>query len=216
MSYHDYIGILPDSTQGENGMATCEILESNFADGHCFGLDFYRDELYADRFGQIRICVDEWNYSWGKDSSNALLFSNALQFHFLAKGKETYHIDRAEFFMPVNEGMIFVRGNECRMESTGELFRLMAGHRGGTVIPCTADTPELDLLCTAHDGYLFLSAVNRGASPKLLRAEGYTLSDCVEIEAREYSFASNDFAVREGKEAAVSGHSVLFAVLRQG
>ena len=216
VSYHDYIGILPDSTQGENGMATCEILESNFADGHCFGLDFYRDELYADRFGQIRICVDEWNYSWGKDSSNALLFSNALQFHFLAKGKETYHIDRAEFFMPVNEGMIFVRGNECRMESTGELFRLMAGHRGGTVIPCTADTPELDLLCTAHDGYLFLSAVNRGASPKLLRAEGYTLSDCVEIEAREYSFASNDFAVREGKEAAVSGHSVLFAVLRQG
>ena len=214
VSYHDYIGILPDSTQGENGMATCEILESNFADGHCFGLDFYRDELYADRFGQIRICVDEWNYSWGKDSSNALLFSNALQFHFLAKGKETYHIDRAEFFMPVNEGMIFVRGNECRMESTGELFRLMAGHRGGTVIPCTADTPELDLLCTAHDGYLFLSAVNRGASPKLLRAEGYTLSDCVEIEAREYSFASNDFAVREGKEAAVSGHSVLFAVLR--
>ena len=216
VSYHDYIGILPDSTQGENGMATCEILESNFGDGHCFGLDFYRDELYADRFGQIRICVDEWNYSWGKDSSNALLFSNALQFHFLAKGKETYHIDRAEFFMPVNEGMIFVRGNECRMESTGELFRLMAGHRGGTVIPCTADTPELDLLCTAHDGYLFLSAVNRGASPKLLRAEGYTLSDCVEIEAREYSFASNDFAVREGKEAAVSGHSVLFAVLRQG
>ena len=216
VSYHDYIGILPDSTQGENGMATCEILESNFADGHCFGLDFYRDELYADRFGQIRICVDEWNYSWGKDSSNALLFSNALQFHFLAKGKETYHIDRAEFFMPVNEGMIFVKGNECRMESTGELFRLMAGHRGGTVIPCTADTPELDLLCTAHDGYLFLSAVNRGASPKLLRAEGYTLSDCVEIEAREYSFASNDFAVREGKEAAVSGHSVLFAVLRQG
>lgn len=214
VSYHDYIGILPDSTQGENGMATCEILESNFADGHCFGLDFYRDELYADRFGQIRICVDEWNYSWGKDSSNALLFSNALQLHFLAKGKETYHIDRAEFFMPVNEGMIFVKGNECRMESTGELFRLMAGHRGGTVIPCTADTPELDLLCTAHDGYLFLSAVNRGASPKLLRAEGYTLSDCVEIEAREYSFASNDFAVREGKEALVSGHSVLFAVLR--
>ena len=216
VSYHDYIGILPDSTQGENGMATCEILESNFADGHCFGLDFYRDELYADCFEKIRICVDEWNYSWGKDSSNALLFSNALQFHFLAKGKETYHIDRAEFFMPVNEGMILVKGNECRMESTGELFRLMAGHRGGTVIPCTADTPELDLLCTAHDGYLFLSAVNRGASPKALRAEDYTLSDCVEIEAREYSFASNDFSVREGKEALVSGHSILFAVLRRG
>lgn len=215
VSYHDYIGILPDATQGDNGMATCEMLESNFADGRCFGLDFYRDELYADCFDKIRICVDEWNYSWGKDSSGALLFSNALQFHFLAKGKETYHIDRAEFFMPVNEGMILVKGNECRMESTGELFRLMAGHRGGTVIPCTADTPELDLLCTAHDGYLFLSAVNRSAAPKLLRAEGYTLSYCTEIEVREYSFESNDFAVREGKDASVSGHSILFAVLRR-
>ena len=111
--------------------------------------------------------------------------------------------------------MILVKGNECRMESTGELFRLMAGHRGGTVIPCTADTPELDLLCTAHDGYLFLSAVNRSAAPKLLRAEGYTLSDCTEIEVREYSFESNDFAVREGKDATVSGHSILFAVLRR-
>ena len=210
VSYHDYIGILPDATQGENGMATCEMLESNFADGECFGLNFYRNELYADCFDRIRICVDEWNYSWGKDSSNALFFSNALQFHFLAKGKETYHIDRAEFFMPINEGMITVKGRSVRTESTGELFRLMAGHRGGKVIPCEADSPELDVLCTHHKDHLFVSVVNRTAVPKNLTVWGYGAEQMTEIQTGAYSFDSNDWCLREPDMPMVSGHSVLF------
>ncbi len=216
VSYHDYIGILPDATQGENGMATCEMLESNFADGECFGLNFYRNKLYADDFDKIRICVDEWNYSWGKGSTNALFFSNALQFHFLAKGKETYHIDRAEFFMPVNEGMITVRGNQCKMESTGEMFRLLAGHRKGRVIPCTSDNPALDILCTDHGDHLFVSAVNRGGEPAQLSVEGYTATACTEIEVKEYSFASNDYEVRENAGTLVHGHSMSFLVLHIG
>ncbi|MBP3665628.1 MAG: hypothetical protein J6K29_01120 [Clostridia bacterium] len=210
VSYHDYIGILPDATQGENGMATCEILESNFADGECFGLNFYRNDLYATDFERIRICVDEWNYSWGKDSSNALFFSNALQFHFLAKGKETYHIDHAEFFMPVNEGMIFARGNTCKMESTGEMFRLMAGHRGGRVIPCECEYEELDVLCTDHGDSLYLSVVNRKDVPCSLAVDGYVPASCIEIEVKEYSFDSNDYVVHTHAEATVHGHSVLF------
>ncbi len=210
VSYHDYIGILPDATQGDNGMATCEILESNFADGECYGLNFYRNKLYADNFEDIRICVDEWNYSWGKDSSNALFFSNALQFHFLAKGKETYHIDRAEFFMPVNEGMITVKGSTCKLESTGELFRLMASHKGGRVIPCEADNKALDVLCTRHDDHLYLSVVNRGSEPVTLAVEGYDMIACTEIEVKEYSFTSNDYEVKESAEAIVHGHSVTF------
>ncbi len=213
VSYHDYIGILPDATQGDNGMATCEILESNFVDGECYGLNFYRNKLYADSFDQIRICVDEWNYSWGKDSSNALFFSNALQFHFLAKGKETYHIHRAEFFMPVNEGMITVRGGLCRMESTGELFRLMAGHRGGRVIHCETEERALDLLCTEHDGYLYLSAVNRKDTPCALSVVGYDVALCTEIRTGEYSFTCNDFQVVTGAEPTVNGHSALFVRL---
>ena len=216
VSYHDYIGILPDATQGENGMATCEMLESNFADGECFGLNFYRNKLYADDFDKIRICVDEWNYSWGKESTNALFFSNALQFHFLAKGKETYHIDRAEFFMPVNEGMITVRGNQCKMESTGEMFRLLVGHRKGQVIPCTSDNPALDILCTDHGDHLFVSAVNRGSEPAQLSVEGYTATACTEIEVKEYSFASNDYEVHENAGALVHGHSMSFLVLHIG
>ena len=215
VSYHDYIGILPDATQGDNGMATCEILESNFADGECYGLNFYRNKLYAENFDRIRICVDEWNYSWGKDSSNALFFSNALQFHFLAKGKETYHIDRAEFFMPVNEGMIFVKGNTCKMESTGELFRLMAAHRGGRVIDCATENPALDILCTDHGDHLFLSVVNRKDNPAELTFDGYEIVSCSEIETKEYSFESNDYEVRKDADTTVHGHSVLFITLRK-
>ena len=215
VSYHDYIGILPDATQGDNGMATCEILESNFADGECYGLNFYRNKLYAENFDRIRICVDEWNYSWGKDSSNALFFSNALQFHFLAKGKETYHIDRAEFFMPVNEGMIFVKGNTCKMESTGELFRLMAAHRGGRVIDCATENPALDILCTDHGDHLFLSVVNRKDNPAELTFDGYEIVSCSEIETKEYSFESNEYEVRKDADTTVHGHSVLFVTLRK-
>ena len=215
VSYHDYIGILPDATQGDNGMATCEILESNFADGECYGLNFYRNKLYADCFADIRICVDEWNYSWGKDSSNALFFSNALQFHFLAKSKETYHVHRAEFFMPVNEGMITVRGNICKLESTGEMFRLLAGHRGGQVISCTADTPALDVLCTDHGDHLYLSVVNRKAAPVALTVKDYIINDCTEIQVNAYSFASNDYALTHPEQAVVHGHSMSFLTVKK-
>ncbi len=213
VSCHDYINSWPDASQGENGMTTCEILESHFADGECFSLNFYRNKLCPHNFDKIRICMDEWNYSFGKESSNALFFSNALQFHFLAKSKETYHVDRAEFFMPVNEGMITVCGNPCKLESTGELFRFMAGHRDGRVIPCTADTPALDILCTDHGDHLFMSVVNRSNVPCKLNVEGYNVSACTEIRVLEYSFESNDYKVLTTEDASVSGHSTLFLTL---
>jgi hypothetical protein len=194
-------------------MATTEILEDNFRDGDCFGLNFYRDMLFKESFAPIRVCVDEWNYSWGKDSSNALFFSNALQLHFIAKGKETYHIDRAEFFMPVNEGMLTVKGSSVKTESTAHLFRLMQSHRGGTVIPCDSDHPDLDLLCTDHGDYLFLSVVNRKSTPLDMAVEGYEITDCTEIRTGAYSFESNDFEVVENAAPTVHGHSVLLCKL---
>lgn len=213
VSYHDYIGILPDATQGDNGMATTAILEDNFRDGDCFGLNFYRDMLFKEDYAPIRVCVDEWNYSWGKDSSNALFFSNALQLHFIAKAKETYHVDRGEFFMPINEGMVTVKGNEVKTESTAYLFTLMQDHRGGAVIPCDTDHPDLDLLCTDHGDHLYLSVVNRRSTPIDLAADGYAITDCTEIRTGEYSFVSNDFTVEQGTAPTVHGHSVLFVKL---
>ena len=217
VSYHNYIGILPDATQGENGMATCEMLETNFADGSDIGLDFYKDELFSDGFGPIRVCADEWNYSWGKPSSNGLFFSNCLQFHFLAKYAEKYHISRAEFFMPVNEGMITVDGPSCRVESSGELLRLLRGHMGGNIVRVTADSDNVDLLVTSHGDRLFVSAVNRRSEPLKLDFEGFSASDSVQIRTGEYSFSCNEYAIDRRKEPdnVVSGHSILFMTLKK-
>lgn len=214
VSYHNYIGILPDPTQGENGHATAAMLESNFADGTDAGLDFYKDDLYKDGFGGIDVCADEWNYSWGRDSSNALFFSNALQFHFFAKSGEKYHVRRAQFFMPVNEGMITVNGTSVRTESTGRMFRLMQGHKNGTVMGCAAD-PSLDVLCTAHGERIFVSAVNRGSEPADISVKGYEITSAVQIATEGYGFDKNDFRVIRG-DTVLRGHSVMFIKAKKG
>ena len=216
VSYHDYIGRICDRGQDSKGMASCDMLESNFADGECFGLNFYRNRLYADCFEKIRICVDEWNYSWGKTSSNALFFSNALQLHFFAKSKESYHVDRAEFFMAINEGLVSVRGELSKIESTGELFRLMAGHKKGRVIPCESDLSSLDILCTDHGDHLYISVINRGAEAVMLNVKDHVMTACTEIAVAEYSFESNEYEVAEREVGIIHGHSMSFlTVARQ-
>ena len=217
VSYHNYIGILPDASQGENGMATCEMLETNFADGSDIGLDFYKNELFSDNFGPIRVCADEWNYSWGKPSSNALFFSNCLQFHFFANYADKYHISRAEFFMPLNEGMITVDGPECRVESSGELLKLMQGHRGGKIMRATSDSDDADLLITSHEDRLYVSVVNRRSEPLKLDIDGFSAVNSVQIRTGEYSFSSNEYVIDRPEEPdnVVSGHSILFMTLEK-
>ena len=218
VSFHDYIGILPDPTQGKNGLATLEMVEDLFSDGESCGLNFYKNSLYPGRFSDIKVCADEWNYNWGQGSNNGLFLSNALQFQFFAKSGEKYHIKRAEFFMLVNEGMIFVNGNVCRIESTGELFRLMAGHKGGRIVECEAETKDIDILCTDHCEKLFMSVVNRRSEPLRLEIKGCKALTVAQIKTGEYSFDSNDFEVtgpEPSEIAEVSGHSVLFVTLEK-
>lgn len=211
VSYHRYNGSAPNAEP--DGKTACDNLESSFRNDSDAGLEFFKNQLFKGAFDTTCICVDEWNFCWGSGSNNALLFSNALEFHFFARTSEKYHIREACFFMPINEGMITVTGTESKVESSGELFRLMANHRGGKVIECTSEEEDLDILCTQHDGYLFVSIVNRGATPYRLNVEGYTASDCTEIRVNEFSFFSNDYDILTGDDATVGGHSVLFVRL---
>lgn len=214
VSYHNYIGILPDATQGVNGMATCEMLEGNFADGEDIGLNFYKNELFGSDFDRIQVCADEWNYTWGKDSSNGLFFSNALQFHFLAKSGDKYHVRLADFFMPVNEGMISVKGNDVVLESSAELFRLMAGHKDGVIAACNIvlGCEDLDILCTEHADHLYVSVINRKSAPVSLCFDGYEVKSCVQIKTGEYSFDNNEWERVEGC-GVLYGHSAGFYTL---
>ena len=211
VSYHRYNGSAPNAEP--DGKTACDNLESSFRNDSDAGLEFFKNQLFKGTFDTTCICVDEWNFCWGSGSNNALLFSNALEFHFFARASEKYHIREARFFMPINEGMITVTGTESKVESSGELFRLMANHRGGKVIECTSEEEDLDILCTQHDGYLFVSIVNRGATPYRLNVEEYTASDCTEIRVNEFSFFSNDYDILTGDDATVGGHSVLFVRL---
>lgn len=213
ISYHRYNGTAPNAEP--DGRTACRDLESSFRNDTDKGLDFYKEQLFRDNFDTARICVDEWNFCWGSGSNNALLFSNALELHFFARTAEKYRIREARFFMPVSEGMITVTGTESRVESSGEMFRLMAGHRGGTVLGCVSDGEELDILCTDHGGYLYLSAVNRSSAPCRLRMEGFAFTQCTEIRVREFSFFSNDYEVVTGTDPSVGAHSVLFARLEK-
>ena len=214
ISFHDYIGILPDASQGHNGMATCELLEEIFIDGESAGLNFYKHDLYGEEFSRLKVCADEWNYSWGYDSSNAMFLSNALQFHFLAKSGEKYKIERAQFFLPVNEGMITVHGAETKFESSGELFCLMKPHMNGAIIECSVDNADLDVLCTEHaDGHCYMSVVNRRGTPQRIMTEGYEIQKMQEIRMGEYSFECNDYELLDETEPVVSGHSALFLTL---
>ena len=214
VSYHNYIGILPDSTQGINGKATCEMLETNFIDGEDIGLNFYKNELFGDKFSDINICADEWNYTWGYESSNGLLFSNALQFHFFAKSADKYHIRKAQFFAPFNEGMLTVDGWNCKIESTGELFRQLQKHKDGIIVNCQTDVPDLDILCTKHDDGYVMSIVNRSSDPYAIQTEGVQIVCCDQIKTGAFSFTDNDFLLTNHCEPIVSGHSVLFCILK--
>ncbi len=209
VSFHDYTGDLTDETKGEKGKQTAEMLESNFIDGTSFGLEFYKNTLFGGSLEDIRICVDEWNYSWGQPNTTALFFSNAIQLHFLAKSKNKYHIDRAEFFMPVNEGMITVNGTEIKMEATGEMFKLFASHKGGRVINSTAD-PSLDVLSTDHGDHFFVSVVNRSGEDVKINVEGHRITAITEIKVNDYSFKSDDFEVITQNEPILHGHSMMF------
>ena len=213
VSHHWYYGTGP--TAEPNGPLACEHMKRTYLHDTDEGLEFYKNELLTDVWDTVKICVDEWNFCWGSASNNALLISNALQLHFFARNAEKYHLREARFFMPVNEGMITVTPTQSKVESSGELIRLMAGHRNGTVIPCTAETEEQDVLCTRHNGYLYLSVVNRSDSPIRLQVEGYETSDCTEIRVEEFSFTNNGYEYIHKNEATVSGHSILFCKLTE-
>ncbi len=214
VSYHWYFGTGP--TAEPHGPTACEKMKQTYLHDVCDDLEFYKNDLLADVWPSVKVCVDEWNFCWGSGSNNALLMSNALQLHFFARNGEKYHIREGRFFMPVNEGMITVTPTESILESSGHLFRLMRGHLGGRIIPCTADTETLDLLCTDHDGKRFLSVINRGDEPCALEPEGYRVAAATEIRADALRFESNVYEVLETDGRAVSGNSVLFLELVEG
>lgn len=212
VSHHWYYGTGP--TADPDGVIACENVKNTYLHDTDEGLEFYKDELLADVWEKVRICVDEWNFCWGSGSNNALLISNALQLHFFGRNAEKYHIREARFFMPVNEGMITVSATGSKVESSGKLFRFMAGHKGGNVVNCASDD-SLDVLCTRHDGYYYVSAVNRSGAPCTIEVDGFEIYDCIEISVGEFSFFNNDYKISAKSDASVGAYGILFFRMKE-
>ena len=83
------------------------------------------------------------------------------------------------------------------------------------MIPCATENENLDLLCTNHGDYLYLSAVNRKDEALTLNIEGYVVISCTEIETGKYAFDCNDYQVCERQDAVVHGHSMTFVTLKK-
>ena len=120
----------------------------------------------------------------------------------------------ARFFMPVNEGMITVRGAECRVECAGEMFRLLQGHKDGAVVECTSDNPDLDVLCTRRGDSLYMSAVNRKDGEYEIAVDGYTVVSCTQIVLEEYAFSNSGFEIKHYDKPVITGHGMTFLQLK--
>ncbi len=211
VSYHWYYGTGP--TAESDGAAACERLKHTYLHDTDEGLEFYKNELFSAVWDKVKICVDEWNFCWGSGSNNALLLSNAYQMHFFAHNAEKYHIREARFFMPINEGMITVNGADCKTDSSGVLFKLMQNHKNGNVCACTADA-ALDVLCTEHEGELYMSVINRDEAPCEISVQGYEITSSYQIAVRDFSFNSDEYDLIKD-EKTIYGNSVIFMNLKK-
>ena len=209
VSYHRYCGSKPETEEAEK--TTESSIEGTFADGKDAGLAFIRDALFKDV--NMPVNVDEWNFSWGCDANNAMYLSNALEFHFLARSYGRYGVTDARYFMPVNEGMITVKGTECRVECAGEMFRLLHGHKDGVVVECTSENPDLDVLCTRHGDELYMSVVNRRLGEFEIKVDGYAAELCTQMVLDEYGFNNSGFEIKHYDKPVVTGHGMTFIQL---
>ena len=209
VSYHRYCGAKPETEQVEK--ETESGIEVTFYGGKDAGLAFIQDDLFKDV--NMPVNVDEWNFSWGCDASNAMYLSNALEFHFLARSYGRYGVTDARYFMPVNEGMITVKGTECKVECAGEMFRLFHGHKDGTVVECTSDNLDIDVLCTRHGEELFMSVVNRKSVGYEIKVDGYKARFCTQIVLDGYGFSNSGFEIKHYDKPVVTGHGMTFIKL---
>lgn len=206
VSYHRYCGAKPEAPEAES--VSRDGVEGIFSDGCDNGLDYVQNELFKDK--KMPVNVDEWNFSWGCDANNVLYLCSALEFHFLARSCEKYGVTDARYFMPVNEGMITVKGADCKVECAGEMFRLLHGHMNGAVVECTPENADLDVLCTKHGDELFISAVNRRSGEYEISVEGYDVKECTQIVPDGYSWTDSGFEIKHYDKPVVTPHGMTF------
>lgn len=117
---------------------------------------------------RLRLAFDEWNTHWGERGSVAMGVYAAGVLHLLGREGTRWGLDRAYFFMPINEGAIKVTPRTAGLDAAGEVFALERVHQGNRLLPLLnlPNDADLDgLASVSADGRtIYVTAVNRSVS----------------------------------------------------
>jgi alpha-L-arabinofuranosidase len=174
-----------------------------------------RDVPAGRRFG---IAFDEWNTKWGLQGSVAMGLYTAGALNLLCREAELLGIDRAYYFMAINEGAVQVLPLTARLDTAGEVFDLFKVHQGNRLLktPSTAAEADIDLCASATpDGKrIHVTVVNRNAADEravelTLRHFTATAESAVKrLIPRTLDMNEREFRQLDEKAALVDGNRV--------
>lgn len=168
---------------------------------------------------RLGLAFDEWNTHWGERGSVAMGVYAAGVLHLLGREGTRWGLDRAYFFMPMNEGGIRVTPLMADLDAAGEVFALERVHQGNRQLPLPELKADADLDALASlspDGRtVYVTAVNRsvtqthrlrclhsGGSPAKTAAVHELVP--LGLEAATPGFRRVDLTIAPGRDGSVS------------
>jgi alpha-N-arabinofuranosidase len=179
-----------------------------------------RRDLPAGR--TCRIAFDEWNTRWGLAGSVGMGIYTAGVLNLLCREAAPLGIERAYYFMAINEGAIQVTPFEARLDTAGKVFNLYKVHHGSSVLQ-TRNLPadsDLDLCASAaSEGQrVYVTLVNRSVTseqPVELQLRGFTGAGEAAVKLlvpQALDAAARDFHEREEPLCVTNGGRVVVNV----
>jgi alpha-L-arabinofuranosidase len=165
-SLHNYMGYLNNDLSAL-AKAPIQILRPWFQSFR----DSIRKEIPSGRsFG---ITFDEWNTMWGQKGSAGMGVYVAAVLHLLCREAVPLQIERAYYFMPVNEGAIQVTPLGASLDTAGQVFDLFKVHQGNRLLntsPALSDSDDLDLCAslTSDGKYIYVTVINRNITNEVM------------------------------------------------
>ena len=115
-----------------------------------------RLEKAREILGDRPMRFDEWNLRWGCFGSGGSALYAAGVLCMLIHNAQRLNLDGASYFALVNEGPIRVYPDHVALAPDGEVFKRMATHIGGTLLP----GEDACSVTTEHDGYRYTTVYN--------------------------------------------------------
>jgi hypothetical protein len=124
------------------------------------------------------VTLDEWNSTWGHKGTVPMALHTASMLNRLCRDSRELGISQAYYFHPINEGAIWVKPLEAKLDLAGRVFALFKVHQGARLLKTPAQPADSDMdLCAsaAPDGKsVFVTVINRNCDHEMLLSLGLT------------------------------------------